>query len=220
MKIQSKAFVGAVVALSLLSFRMGNAATIIKLNLDDADKDVQFAGGVLSTIVDGNVGTTGDQNTDILFTDFLSFLPAITGGSYSLAGATAAGPAVSFGPVVTQNLTGGNFKIWDSANVLLLNVDLGNSAISGSTSTGAFFSVNTGLILSGSLAPQLTANSVSMSMNLTDITPFLSEVLGVLQPFEADASKSVAALPIPEPTTALLVMMSGIAAWTCGRRRS
>jgi len=127
MRAPLKVFICATVAL-LLSACSSQAATIIKLDLGGTGPDLNYTGGVfgtLNTTSDGNLGTTGDQNTAILFTSFLSSLPATT-GSYSLAAATATGaPTPLGGGVVTQNFSGGNFKIYNSTNALLLDVKPG-----------------------------------------------------------------------------------------------
>src|SRR5262245_27169360 len=93
-------FACAAIAAVLLFFssEAAQAGTIIKLSLGGTGPDLTYtggAGGVLSTVNDGNGGTTGDQNTAIDFLDFLSAIPDIPTSiaSYSLSGVTAAGPA-------------------------------------------------------------------------------------------------------------------------------
>src|SRR5690242_12280266 len=112
-----------------------SAATIIKLNLGNIGPDVQMNGsGLLSTVNDGAAGTTGDQNTDIEFTGFLDGShPDITttNASFSLNGLQAVGPANVFGSLVIQNFLGGQFNLYDTANNLLLQGPLTNSALTG-----------------------------------------------------------------------------------------
>jgi hypothetical protein len=82
------------------------AGTIIKLSLgDDTPADIEFDGTTLSTIPDGDLGTTGDQNTSADFLDFLSFYPDILPpiGSFSLNGLTASGFASLF-PIISPVL--------------------------------------------------------------------------------------------------------------------
>src|SRR5262245_26803999 len=116
--MQSALKVSVCAAIALLLFACATqAATIIKLDLGWVGPDLNFTGGVfvtLSTIDDNPAGLTGDQATNILFTSFLSSMPATT-GSYSLSGATATGSPTNLGGgVVTQNFSGGNFKIYNS----------------------------------------------------------------------------------------------------------
>src|SRR3954466_5909309 len=126
MKVLLNGFTSAALAL-LLTFNASQAA-IIKLDLaqppgPDLGPDIAYAGSVLATLSDGNALTTGDQDTAIVFGDFLA-LP-VTTGSYSLHNMSANGPATTVfipGPnitVVSQPLTGGNFQIYNSANVKL-----------------------------------------------------------------------------------------------------
>src|SRR6476660_9862419 len=133
MRASTKLFACAMVAL-LLSAHFSQAATIIKLDLGGVGPDLTFSGGnggLLSTIDNNPAGLTGDQATNILFTSFLSGLGSTT-GSYSLAGATAVGaPTPIGGGVLTQNFVGGNFKIYNSTNTLLLNVNLSTSLLVG-----------------------------------------------------------------------------------------
>src|SRR4051812_18214893 len=102
-----RVFASATVAL-LLSFQASYAGTIIKLSLSETGPDVQYGGGILSTANDGNAGTTGEQDSAILFTDFLSGLGSIPNGSFTLHNAAASGPAQLVGGVTVQNFVGGN----------------------------------------------------------------------------------------------------------------
>src|SRR3989304_3036952 len=75
-----------------------HAGTIIKLSLgDDALFDIEFDGTTLSTVDDLIPATTGDQNTNAEFLDFLSE-PDITDGlgSFTLDGLMVDGAAAAF----------------------------------------------------------------------------------------------------------------------------
>lgn len=216
------------VACTLLSITSGalHAGTIIKLSLgSDLPPDIEFDGTTLSTIDDGNAGTTGDQNTNVTFLDFLTFNPDIlpSSASYSLNGLTADGPAFVFGGVlVLQNFMGGTFELYDPGNVLLLSGSLDGSTLSGllgPPATGALFTTSFSTVTGGLLAPYIDADTLSLSMNFTDINGGAGLSISppgrtfiALNPFTADAALSKAAdrSLIPEPTTAVLLLL-GIA---------
>jgi hypothetical protein len=215
MRAPLKVFACATLAL-LLSACGSQAATIIKLDLGGVGPDLTFSPpaspGLLGTIDDNPAGLVGDQATNILFTSFLSGLGSIT-GSYSLSGAAAAGPPTPLGGgVLTQNFVGGNFRIFDSTNTLLLDVNLTNSLLVGGGS-GAFFNINNGIVLGGlpAITSQLVGNSIGMSMTLTNINgpggPGLTAGIGgFLNPFVGDATKEITAAQVPEPTAILLAL--------------
>jgi hypothetical protein len=216
MKATVRLFVGAAIALCL-SFQTSLAGTIIKLNLGGTGPDVTFSGGVfgkLTTVNDGDAGTTGDQNTNITFSDFLSYIPSTT-GSYTLVDATAVGaPTTVFG-AVAQNFTGGTFFLYDSSNVKLLEVNMASSALFGAQS-GAFFNITNGTVVSGSLQPLLTSNSIQMSMSLTNISGGGLTIGGspgnpLLNPFTGDATKEISATQgeVPEPA-AVVIFLSAL----------
>src|SRR3954471_847062 len=106
MKVLLNGFTSATLAL-LLTFSASQAA-LIKLDLakspgPDLGPDLAYAGGILATPSDGNALTTGNQDTAIVFGDFLSALPATT-GSYSLQNLASNGPATTTfipGPNIT-----------------------------------------------------------------------------------------------------------------------
>ncbi len=207
-------------------FHESFAGTIIKLDLGGVGPDLTFSGGsggILSTIDDNPAGLTGDQATAILFTDFLSAMSATT-GSYTLSGATAAGVATPLGGgVFAQNFVSGNFKLYDSSNVLLLDVDLSSSLLVGG-GNGAFFSITNGTVMGGlpSLTSQLVSNSIGMSMTLTNISGGGLSVGagGFLNSFRADATKEITATQqVPEPT-AIIFALSALSATVVMRRRS
>jgi hypothetical protein len=218
MKLHLKALVCAAVSLFavfILCFAVSSAeaSTIIKLDLGGTGPDMSYTGGspgTFSTISDGNAGTTGDQNTSILYTGFLSALPA-TNGSYSLSGVTSVGlPVPLGGSVVTQNFSGGNFKLYDSTNVLLLDVNLSTSLLVGG-SNGAVFNIGNGTVVGGkpSLTSQLVSNSIGFSISLTNISGgglTISPASGLLNAFQADATKQITATQVPEPASILLAI--------------
>lgn len=206
---------------------MAQAATIIKLNLAEIGPDVGMNGlGILQTIDDGNAATTGDQNTAIEFTGFLNFMPdvVLNTGSFSMHNLQAVGPANVIGTLVIQNFVDGNFDLYDPANTLLLSGQLNNSALSGvlgPPGTGALFTTNFSLVTGGTLAPLIGPNSVSLSMNMTNVNGGAGFAVAgggpQLNPFLADAAVNIAG-EVPEPTSLLLALLGTAAAVACGRR--
>jgi hypothetical protein len=208
-----------------------HAATIIKLNLGDIGPDVGMNGaGILSTVDDGNAATTGDQNTDVEFTGFLDPNPDIVPkiASFSLHNLAEVGPANVFGSLVIQNFQGGTFQLFDQANVLLLSGLLNNSALSGVVGppgTGALFTTTFSQVTGGTLAPLIAPNSLSLSMNLTNVNGGGGFQVGggdapIVNPFLADASVNIAGNPsVPEPATFVLVLAGAVATAGCVRRR-
>ncbi len=217
----------AACALICFATSFAQAGTIIKLNLGGVGPDVQMnAGGILSTADDGIAGTTGDQNTAVEFTDFLDAFPDISPSvaSFPLGNVTAVGPASVFGSLVVQNFVGGQFSLYDSANILLLQGLLTNSALTGTIGppgTGALFTTTLGDVTGGTLAPLISPGSLSLSMNMTNVNggAGFTAVEGALAPFLADASVNLAANAIPEPTSLTLVVIGSGAAIAFGRRR-
>lgn len=227
----------ALVAAGLVfsSSRTADAGTIIKLTLGGVGPDLEYSGGVLSTIDDSTPATTGEQNTAVDFTDFLSGMTDITlpDASYTLNGIAAAGPAsVLFGSIVVQPFVGGDFQLYDDSNGLLLDVDLGSTALTGPlgpSATGSVFSVTNGTIVGGSLQPLIIDSSISFSVSMTNInggaglsiTPLVPPEAGTgtLNAFVADATKVIAGDRIPEPASAALVAF-GLLIAPALRRRS
>jgi len=215
----------------LVNVPVSRAGTIIKLNLGGVGPDVALnGGGILSTINDGIPGTVGDQNTAVEFTDFLNFLPDIntSTASFTLQGMAATGPAFQLGTLAIQSFSGGQFFLYDPANVLLLQGPLINSALTGVVGppgTGAVFSTTLSTVTGGTLLPLIAPGTLSLSMNLTNVSGGNGFLVvppgqGVLQPFEADASVNIAANPVPEPSTVILfgLGIAGVALFRHRRR--
>ena len=205
------------------------AGTIIKLDLgDDNAADIVFDGNQLSAVDDGNVPTTGNQDTEVEFLDFLSGETDITGpppASFSMSGLTKVGVANVFANVlVIQNFTGGTFNLFDDANNLLLSGLLDNSTLTGPIgppATGALFTTTFASVTGGSLAPQIDSDTITLSMSLSSISSgagFTVNTSGsapALNPFTADATLSMAAERIPEPVSGLLLIVGSL--WLAGK---
>ncbi len=221
MRSSLKVFACATFAL-LLAACASQAATIFKLDLGGVGPDLIYTGGVfgqLETVDDNPAGLTGDQATTILFTSFLSSFGSTT-GSYSLSGAVATGaPTPLGGGVVMQNYSGGNFQIYDSANVLLLDVNLSTSLLVGG-GNGAFFNITNGTVAGGlpAITSQLISNSIGMSMTLTNISGGGLTIGGggELNSFTGDATKEITATQVPEPTAIMLALGAMSRQWFCG----
>jgi hypothetical protein len=215
-------------ALIFVAASFSQAGTIIKLNLADVGPDIGMNGaGILSTINDGNAATTGDQDTAVEFTGFLNFIPDIVPNiaSFSMHNLAEVGPANVFGTLVIQNFFGGTIELYDPANTLLLSGQLNNSALSGvigPPGTGALFTTTFSQVTGGTLAPLIVPNSLSLSMNMTNVNGGNGFAVAgggpALNPFLADAAVNIAADPVPEPATLMLVLMGSAAAVACSRR--
>jgi hypothetical protein len=216
------------------------AATVIKLNLGaDSDNDIQMSAGQFSTVDDGNLGTTGYQNTDIDFSDFLSPFPDIASAhaSFSLSGLTPAGNSTTFsGWLVEQDFLQGEMALYAPDNTLLLSADLSASAVTGPLGTpglqGLFLA--RGDVTGGVLKPYLNANSLSVRMKLPSINagggfsvspspsfPVPDQYSAPLNPFAAGATVEIRALPVPEPISLVMPPVAGalLAGSTRCRRR-
>jgi len=235
--------VGSVVLVLLVTIHQSQAAAV-KLDLaktpgPDLGPDIVYTGAVLATPPDGNNLTTGLQDTAIVFGDFLfpwaqAFAISNT-GSYSLHNLITNGPAtIVGGNVVFQPMKNGDFQIYDSANVKLLDVDLSTSStlLTGSLTspTGGLITVTNGTVVGGTLAPLMEPNSISFSISMSNILSsggtvghLVLDGNNILQSFQASATKEIGAVPSllggsPEPTSAVLLALGSL----CGamvRRR-
>ena len=207
-----------------------SAGTIIKLSLGgDNAADIEYDGTTLSTNSDGNAATTGDQNTAIEYSDFLSGNPDVplSIASFTLDGLTTAGaPTVFGGALVIQNFAGGTMSLYDPLNTLLLSGTLASSALTGPIgppSTGALFTTSFGTVTGGTLAPLILPNTLTLSMSLNDVNggagfSVSGAAAPALDPFTADATVSIGG-EIPEPTSAMLIGLGTLAVAAMATRR-
>jgi hypothetical protein len=213
-------YLATIVLVVLFTSTVG-AGTIIKLDLGgDTAPDIRFDGTTLSTMNDGNAGTTGAQDTDADFQDFLSGFPDVLTptASFTVSGLTPSGAATLLGPLVVQNFSGGTFQLFDPANTLLLSGSLTTSALTGPVgppATGALFTTSIASVTGGQLAPLIATNSLSLSMSFTDVNGGAGFSVGgaaapVLNPFTSNATLLIAAERIPEPTMAALISIGAI----------
>lgn len=221
------------IALVLVLAIHGSQAAVVKLDLakspaPDFGPDIVYTGAVLATPSDGNALTTGSQDTAIVFGDFLSAWAPNTTGSYSLHNLTTNGPATTLavpgGTLVFQPMMNGDFQLYDSANVKLLDVDLSTSStlLTGNLNspTGALISVTNGSVVGGTFAPLIVSNSISFSISLSNILSggttgaLVVGAGGILQPFSASATKEIGADPTPlgspEPSSAVLLVLGSL----------
>ena len=207
-----------------------HAATILKLNLGGSGPDVRFAAGVLGTSDDLNATTAGDQNTAIEYTGFLDPIPDVNTAvaSFSLSGVAVVG-APSVAGVVAQNFSGGALSLYDPSNTLLLSGTLGDSTLVGTLgppATAAVFSTTFGSVTGGALAPFIVDNSLSLSINLTNVNGGAGLSLDgqALGGFTADSFVNVGGNPtdaaggLPEPGTLVLAAISLFAGVAVRRR--
>jgi hypothetical protein len=223
-----------------------HAATIVEMSLGDATTDIEYDNGTLHTVDDGNNTTLGEQDTGVLFLNFVDgYGPDILSaplGSLTLSGLTPtpAGPnsaLLIFQSTIIQTFTGGTLELWDENNVLLLSGNLGASALTGAVgnSTGGLFQTSYGSITDGALKQYVDPNSFLMSMNFTSIktipggqngltlaapAPIGDFVNVELNPFRADATVDVEASPVPEPSTAGLLLAITLGALSLRRKAS
>jgi hypothetical protein len=229
----------AVCALVCTTNQPAGAGTIFKLSLGgDPDADIEYSGGVLSTVNDGIGATTGEQNTAIEFLDFLENVETdilTSTASFTLNGLAAAGSAtVLGGNFLVQDFTGGTLEIYDESNTLLLSGSLTTSSLAGPLgppATGGIFTTSIATVTGGSLAPYILEDSLTMSISLASINgnaglsftpaipalppPILSRTLN---PFTADASVIIDG-EVPEPAALAIAAIAGGIAMAIVRRR-
>jgi len=235
MKASRYCFLCALVALAL-TVNASYASTIIKLNLGGVGPDIGLGPpallppGILGTYNDGIPATSGDQNTNVDFDTFLSFLPNIGGNaaSFTLSGLQEVGPVNPiFLNVVGQQFAGGSFNLYDPSNNLLIGGPLTTSAVTGTVGapgTGSVFTTTLGTINPASiLAPYITQGTVSLSISLGNVNGGngFTIVSGQIDPFLADATGTISAnfSGIPEPASIMLTLV-GSSMLVFRRRRS
>lgn len=193
------------------------AGTVIKLTLDDlgqapTDPDLSWTGGSFQTINDGIAATTGHQNTTIDFVGDLSGMADIAaGGSFSITGVDAVGPAMAFGSLAIQSTMGGTISLYAADNSLLLQATINEGTLTGSTvgTAGSFFSIDSMTITAGSLLSELLPSPAAISIAMTEVTSAggaagMRVVAGSLQDFTANATINIDAL-VPAPGAAGLL---------------
>jgi hypothetical protein len=205
----------------------------MKLNLGGSGPDVSMAGGILATSNYLDATTAGNQNTAIEYTGFLEPIPDVTTAvaSFSLSGVTAVG-APNVTTLVSQSFTGGTVNLYDPSNTLLLSGTLGSSSLVGTLGppgTAAFFSTTFGSVTGGTLAPFIVNNSLSLSINLTNVNGGAGLTVGqggeILNGFTADSVVNVGGNPtdlgggLPEPGT-LILAASALFTGVAVRRRA
>lgn len=207
------------------------ATTIVKVDLGNSVPDFEFIGGTLSTIDDGIGATTGDQNTNVLFEGLLDSVPDITGelGSFTLDGVVASGNAdvLGGGTLVNQLTAGGNFSLYDSSNVLLLEGSVTGGTIFGSIgapASGSFTATTFGTLTGGSLLPLVgEANQIALAFSMDSVNGgagFSVSANGqghTLDDFTAAATGSISA--VPEPGS-IALLLSGALGLFAARRRA
>jgi len=216
----------------MLGWSAANGATILKLSLASTGADLEMVpigpDFFVRTASDGIGGTTGDQNTAIEYSGFLDSLftdDTTNTASFSLAGLKKTGPlSILGGSVIAQDFIGGTFSLYSPTNSLLLSGNLLNSTLTGaigSTATGSLFTTNASTFTGGSLLPYVQANTLNVSMALTNVNNGTGFTVAgapfALQPFTADTFVNISAEPIPEP--AAYVFALGLLSWLSNRRR-
>jgi PEP-CTERM motif len=220
----------------LLGSSVANGETVLKLSLASTGSDLAMnAGGVLGTVSDLDNTTTGDQNTAIDYTGFLSsFVDEAMGASFSVANLQTVGAPTVAGPVILQDFFGGTFSLYSPVSpnclpggCLLLSGNLQESTLTGvigGSGTGSIFTTKVGTFTSGSLLPFLQPNSLNVSMALTNVNNGAGFVVsgGILQPFTTDASANISAdrIIIPEPASILIALLGAAGFSLIGRRRA
>ncbi len=195
------------------------ADTIIKFDLGSTGPDVEYVGGVFSTVDDGVVGTIGEQDSGIDFTGFLdgAIADILVGASITIDNVIASGAANIVGPIIAQETTGGTISLWDNVGGLLLTGTLGSGAITGSQGgeTGSFFNTTVMTYTAGSLLSFVSPTPAGISIALNGILSGGLVGMNVafnpntnafeLQNFTSDASGLLTGSAVPEPASMLLL---------------
>lgn len=209
------------------------AGTVIKLTLDDlgqppSDPDVAWRGGTFGTLSDGVGSTNGQQNTAVDFVGALNGVADIAaGGSFTISGIDASAPPMAFGGVVIQPTRGGEMRLYDDLNNLLLSAQINDGSISGSSmgSAASFFTIDSMVLTGGSLLPLLAPSPSGLAIALTDVdsggAPGLRIIPGpagqpILANFTASATVNLDAVPAPASS----LVLAGLLGITARRRRA
>lgn len=179
---------------------------------------IQYDGSQLST--------TGPQATPVEFLNFLDSIPDISTptATFTLNGLVPSGSPIVIAGSITQIFNGGSFSLYHPDSTLLLSGDLNFPALAGTAGLGSGGLLTTSLstITGGTLQHLLLPGSLVLQMHLSNINggAGLSASGGVLQPFTANVTVDIEADPIPEPATAVLMMLVGAyLLFTVGRSR-
>jgi len=211
---------------------MNASAAIIKLGFSrDSRPDMESSGGILSTVADVSLATTGDQNTEVTFVGELGGLLSIEGdrASFTLDNVALTGKPVVVGNTVLQETAGGTFHLYDEANTLLLSGTVGDGTLSGpigGTATSGFLTTEFGIFTGGTLMTILSEQhlvNASVSISMLNVNGGAGLGLsgdGSLNPFTADATALISAQPqVPEPAAATLLAGGALALLMARRRR-
>ncbi len=225
-----KAF--SVFALTFITASSAQALTIIQVSLGGTGngfQEIEYVGSSLSTINDGNGATFGEQDTNVVFDNYLSGVADITSGaSFTLSGISASGAPSVAGPIISQNTVGGTFSLYNSSNTLLLSGSLGNGFLAGSDTgpVGSMFTTTVGSFTAGSLLPLIPAlNSFYLSLALSNMqtagAPGLDVAFGIIQNFSGNGQISIDAelAATPEPFTLGLLFTGTLAGALVSRRK-
>ena len=214
-------FLTVAVCLSLLGSNLHASTTIIKFGFGaDEAPDLQGVDGILSTVDDGDATTPGDQNTGVDFFGPFAGMASIpvANASITFEGIELTNAIQAIGNLILQPTAGGNFKIWDDTNALLLSGTFGDGLITGSvdaTASGSLFSLEFGTFDGGSLQNQLDPASLGFSLSFIGInggTGFsVTENPLALNNFTTDATGLLsAAVPEPASTSILATGLIGL----------
>ena len=128
--------------------------------------------------------------------------------------------------LVIQDFTGGTLDLYDTDNTLLLSGLLDDSTLTGPIgppATGALFTTSFALVTGGTLKQYIDEDTLSLSMSFTEINSGAGFSIGasapVLNPFTADAAVNIAADPIPEPATMVMLLLASTFALAYMNRR-